>query len=346
MGFLVDLKKTQKRITIQLIKWFFGGIKTPTTYKGIPESIALLAQERFGDVIMMSPLIRMLKKTYPETEIYIISVNRIADYLKYDPNIKKVLKAKRPSNEDKLVLQANEFDILFNTKDHPSVTFLYLTQKIKAKHRVGIFHPEHQGFFHTTFNMPAIPQTTVKTYFALLDYLNISYSEHDQIPYLPEGPVSEDVQNFSKVIQGEEYLAINLSASQPYKEWPLQKWKKFLQQIKRPTFVIAMPKHLQEKLIIEETFDHVIPSPSTKSIFDAGHLIKNCRILVSPDTALVHIASCFNTPVLALYRQTLDLQNFPPFSEKNQVLMAPDLHISGISTSEVIKSFRELDNVI
>ncbi len=335
----MDLINLQKRTTIKLIKKLFGKIKTSSTFEGIPKSIALMAQERFGDVIMMSPLIRMLKKKYPQIEIYIICVNKIAEYLKYDPNIKMVLNAKHPTKDENKFLKSHTFDILFNTKDHPSVTFLYLSKTINANHCVGISHPEHLGFFHHTFYIPEKPQKTVSTYFTLLDYLKIPYSEEDQRPYLPSGPVSEDIRNFPSKIEGTGYTAINLSASQAYKEWPIEKWIDFLQEIKQPTYVIAMPKHQQDKQVLETTIDHVIPSPSTKTIFDAGHLIEHSKILVSPDTALVHIASCFNTPVLALYRQPLDLQNFPPMSLNHEFLMAPEQEISEIPTSEVIEAF-------
>jgi ADP-heptose:LPS heptosyltransferase len=342
----LDLKNIQKSATIKLIRALFGEIKPSANFNNRPKSIALMAQERFGDVIMMSPLIRMLKKNYPNSELYIICVNSIAEYLKYDPNIKMVLKAKHPSGDVKRFLKSTEFDILFNTKDHPSVTFLYLTRRIKAKHRVGISHPEHRGFFDFTIQIPEKPQKTVSTYFTLLEYLGIPYSEEDQRPYLPLGPVSDDIQSYAKKLEQSKYIAINLSASQTYKEWPIEKWMEFLQKIKQPTCIIAMPKHQQEKQVLEENFDHIIPSPPTRSIFDAGYLINHSKILISPDTALVHIASCFNTPTLALYRQPLDLQNFPPLSKNHKSVMAPNLDISDISTSEVIESFSLLEKTI
>ena len=120
----------------------------------------------------------------------------------------------------------------------------------------------------------------------------------------------------------------------------------FLGQMNQATIVISMPKHYEQKRIIEDTFDHVTATPSTNSIFDAGHLIRNCKALVSPDTALVHIASCYDTPVLALYRQPLDFQNFPPFSHNNQILMAPDHDVSRIPVSEVLETFSRLEAML
>ena len=337
----VSVKDFQKRLTIALLKKLQFNKISESPLPDPPASIALFAQERFGDIIMMSPLIRSLHKAYPRCEISIISVNRIADYLQYDAHVKQVLKAKHPTRDVKNILRSHTFDILFNTKDHPSVTFLYLTTRIKAVQRIGLDHPEHRGFFDRLLSPPALG-TTVQTYLSLLDCLQIEYTDEDYIPYLPDGPVSEEVIHFSKSLQTNNVVAINLSASQSYKEWPPHKWAAFLTEINQPFIVIAMPKQMADKRNLESRFSHVIPSPPTKNIFDAGHLISHSRALLSPDTALVHIASCFNTPVIALYRQPLDLRKFPPFSKEQEVLMAEDLEISSIPVKDVIHAFHKL----
>jgi len=336
----VNFKTVQKKLTISLLR------KMNKRQEGIsfpgekPGSIALMAQERFGDIIMMSPLIRCLHRAYNECRISIISVNKTADYLRFDPAISHVFKAKHPSAEVKRFLRKQDFDLLVNTKDHPSVTFLYLTGKIRARQKIGIGHPQHKGFFDHLLSPPA-EASTVQTYLSLLDYLQIPYTEKDFIPYLPDGPVSDQVKQFVRTLP-ENTIAVNLSASQTYKEWPYNKWAEFLGNISLPVIIIAMPKHMVEKKELESEFSHIIPSPSTGNIFEAGQLIKHSRILLSPDTALVHIASCFNTAVLALYRQPLDLRKFPPFSSKQQVLMSKDQNIASIPVTDVLDALHKL----
>ena len=143
----VKLKKIQKQITVSLLQLIFGKIREQSGFQDDLKSIVFIAREGFGDIIVLSPLIRRLKSALPEIEITIVCVNKLAFYLKYDKNIKAVIKAKRPTRTDRKYLYHQEFDLLFNPKDHPSVTFLYLTVKINARHRVGIYHPQQQGFF-------------------------------------------------------------------------------------------------------------------------------------------------------------------------------------------------------
>ena len=275
----------------------------------------------------------------PEIEITIVCVNKLAFYLKYDKNIKAVIKAKRPTRTDRKYLYHQEFDLLFNPKDHPSVTFLYLTAKIKAKHRVGIYHPQQEGFFDHMIR-PEKPILMIKRNCLLLDYLGISYTENDLTPYMPEGPVSDEIQQFTKSIKDKDVIAINLSASNETKEWPFEHWIEFLNHVEQQVMVIAMPKHYEQKRRIEESYPNVISSPPTKSIFDANHVIRHLKLLISTDTSLIHIASCHNIPVFALYRIKNDLIEFAPLSEKQYTIIAPDGNFRNIKPDTVIEKFK------
>jgi ADP-heptose:LPS heptosyltransferase len=334
------LKKEQKKFTVNLLKLFYGKIREQSGFRGDLKSIVILAREGFGDIIVLSPLIKRLKSVLPEIEITIVCVNKLAFYLKHDKNIKAVIKAKRPTRKDRKYLYHQEFDLLFNPKDHPSVTFLHLTAKIKVKQRVGIYHPQQEGFFDYMIR-PDKPLLMIKRNCLLLDYLGISYAEKDLMPYMPEGPVSEEILQFGETIKNKGVIAINLSASTRTKEWHYKNWIEFLKQIDQPVMVIAMPIHYEQKQTIENTFKNVIKSPPTRSIFEVSHVIKHLKLLISPDTSLIHIASCFNIPVLAFYRIENDLIEFPPLSEKQYTIMAPEGDINKIRSTVVIEDFHK-----
>ena len=333
------LKKIQKQFIVSLLHLFYGKIREQSGFRGDLKSIVILAREGFGDIIVLSPLIKRLKSALPEIEITIVCVNKLAFYLKHDKNIKAVIKAKRPTIKDKKYLYHQEFDLLFNPKDHPSVTFLHLTAKIKARQRVGIYHPQQEGFFDYMIR-PDKPLLMIKRNCLLLDYLGISYAEKDLLPYMPEGPVSDEIQNFTETIKNKGVMAINLSASNDTKEWPIEYWIEFLSIVEEPVVVIAMPKHYEQKRRIESAYPNVITSPPTKSIFDVNHVIKHLRLLISTDTSLIHIASCHNTPVFALYRIENDLIEFSPLSEKQYTILAPEGNFKNIKPNTVIENFK------
>jgi ADP-heptose:LPS heptosyltransferase len=338
----MKIKKAFKVTTIHLMKYLFGTVKNQLLEQNNIGSMAILAQERFGDLIALTPLLKHLRKAYPDAEIVIIGVTDIIEFLKHDENLDSVLNGKRIISRLSGKIFKKKFDLLFNTKDHPSFTFLYLSRRIKAYHRVGLDHPYHRGYFNQM-----IPTENAQSAFEknclLLDYLNIKVASPDIKPYLPSGPISMEIQDFVKSnFIKQDVIGINLSASRRFKEWQIENWLHLLSLIKQPVVVLAMPEHQGIKKIIEKSNAHVIKSPQTKTIFDAGHIIRNLKLLISPDTSLIHVASCFNIPVIAFYRLKEDLMRFSPLSDVKEVIIAPRHEINNISPEQVYHVFERI----
>ncbi len=159
------------------------------------------------------------------------------------------------------------------------------------------------------------------------------------MPYLPEGPVSEDIQEFAKSLAGKKLTGINLSASNRSKEWGVDRWQTFLEKVDEEVIILSTADHIKNKKFLEDRFTQVIPSPQTVTIFDVAYLVKHMRVLVTPDTSLVHIASCYNTPIVALYRLERDLKKFKPLSQVNRVVVTPTGVIDDIIPEDVLKLY-------
>lgn len=78
-----------------------------------------------------------------------------------------------------------------------------------------------------------------------------------------------------------------------------------------------------------------IPWPATQSLLDVGYIIRHTSVVLTTDTAAVHIASCFDTPVLVLYRNPRARAKFLPLSESDHVLVGDENHLASISVDEV-----------
>ncbi len=143
--------------------------------RGIPEninSIIILAQERYGDLIVTTPLFKKLRQSFPYVEITVLGVTDIIDFLKPDKNLNFVCNIKKADKKTRAKIFSTNYDILFNTKDHPSFTFIKLSGKINARHKFGISHERHQGFFDQLVELDdALP--TVEKNLSLITHLGI-----------------------------------------------------------------------------------------------------------------------------------------------------------------------------
>ena len=332
-------KKFTKQVAISIIKIFYPKARRQTHPPQNIRSFVILAQERFGDLIVMTPLMKLLRQNFPQSEIVVLGVTDIIYFLKNDPHPDVLVNIKRCEKGTRKKLLAKQYDLLYNTKDHPSFTFQKLTIQIRAKHKVGIYHPRQSGIFNHMIELPdSMP--TVEKNAALLSYLGISISKSDLRPYLPADETAAEIADFIQNTNRKKLIGINLSASNRTKEWGLERWRDFLAQTTEPIIILSSPEQTEQKTQLESEFTHVIVSPSTPSIHDVGVLVDHIRLLVTPDTSLVHVASCFNTPVIALYRNERDMKKFPPLSDVNRVHITTTSVIDDIPVEDVLESFR------
>jgi ADP-heptose:LPS heptosyltransferase len=177
----------------------------------------------------------------------------------------------------------------------------------------------------------------------LLGFLDIPFSRQECRPYLPDVPPSTALTGWLKEKRGSNIIGVNLSAGEKVREWSLEKWRMLLGKLDQPVILFAMPGRFGDKQKLEAEFPDIIPTPVTESLYDAGHLIGRCRTLVSPDTSLIHVASCYNTPVVGLYRADENhLRRFAPYLVPNRTVVSPSYRIEDISVEHVLGALREL----
>ena len=121
----------------------------------------------------------------------------------------------------------------------------------------------------------------------------------------------------------------------------------FNNQVDYKGFLYLGDRTLPPEIKLTEKIQLVKPG----NFSEACELIKKCKVVVSPDTAIVHVASSFNIPVIALYNQLpLEylsgkpmLYTWKPLSEKCEILIARDGQVlSSIPGETIIKYLEKL----
>ena len=301
-----------------------------------PESIAILAKERYGDCIMLTPLIAELRRAYPDLSIYIIAFNRmIFEFFTTDPNVTAVYHTKKSYGRYIKNVLLKKFDLLFNPKDHPSSSFLLQTLLIRARYKVSHFNSYHEGLYDHLIKLAPDTHESLRN-LALLTVLNPS--AHPQcMPYLPPMPVSTETAAFLKTVEADKYIGINISAGHSGGHRTVRQWSELIEMFRDKTFVIfSSPDDLEEKRALEQLHTNICHSPATRNLYEVGEIVKKLKILITPDTSLVHIASCFNTPLIGLYRKSLvDHSQFGPLSALQESILSPTPNVVDIDTQSI-----------
>ncbi len=341
-------KKKKKRQFRQAFARFLQRIVTKKsgmeTFSGPLKSIAILAQEKLGDCVLLTPLIRNLRKRYPDLEIHIIAFSQAsAGFFRNDPEVTAIHLAKKNPLQYLKEVRSARFDLLFNTKDHPSTHFLLQTVLIPARFKVGHANPFHEGLYNRLIDMEFHSHMATKNC-ALLPLLGVVADTETCRPSLPAMPVSNEIRQRLSRLADIRPIGINISAGQPNRYWTEEKWKTLLGSFPDERFVVlSAPDDVDEKQRLEKSCPNVITTPPTRNLYEASLIVSKLRLLVTPDTSMVHVASGAGIPVVGLYREApQDISRFGPYAVPYKLIVSDTGQVNDIQTDAIATAINRM----
>lgn len=177
--------------------------------------------------------------------------------------------------------------------------------------------------------IPSLPPHAIDRNMNLLNYLNVQIDSREMpslSPHIASSPLSSSFLQSKK--EG-RWIALHMSATTPSKLWPLSHWKGLIDQmIADPDihfFLIGDKKASDLFQKIGGRFD-----PSTMSRFtnlcgklllsQLGTFLKMCDLLISVDSAPVHIASAHGVKTIVLFSGTTEPDIWKPLNPNAKML--------------------------
>lgn len=338
-------KRRFRQSFARLLQKMFRRPLLQAPYTGPVNSVIILAQEKYGDAILLTPLLKQLKWHYPDCAVHVVTFSRATyTFFQSDRNIDR-LHFTRSSNAWPYYWQllSRRFDILFNTKDHPSTSFLVQSILVRARSRAGIDCEYHRGIYDYLIDLDFHTPVALKNC-GLLDILGKPVQHNECRPYLPQKPVSETVQAFLGSIAEHTATGINISAGGPTRYWTEENWKKLVGAFPGETFMVfSAPGDRKQKQRLELQCPNITASPDTENLYEVGLLTDKLKLLVTPDTAMVHVASCRNTPLVGLYGiAQQDQSRFGPFMVPCRIVISATALVADIPLTEVIEAVKAM----
>uniref|UniRef100_Q3AQJ5 Heptosyltransferase n=1 Tax=Chlorobium chlorochromatii (strain CaD3) TaxID=340177 RepID=Q3AQJ5_CHLCH len=332
----IQQKRFTRTLVARLLQLLSGKHKQTQHYHGTPKSIIILAQEKLGDSILLTPLLKNLHQLFPQIKIHLVCFSKAsATFFKNDSHITAIHQPKIDGLAYYRFIRSHTFDILFNTKDSPSTSFLLQTVLIRAKYKVGHIHQHHTGLFNYEIPINFHSQMAAKNC-ALFSFLNVQVKPEDCRPYLPANNISKEVATLLSVPHKSNIIGINISTGSPDRQWQEEKWYKLISDFPEQRFIVfAAPNDIASKQRLE-TLPNVMTTPQTKNIYEVGLLVERLVLLITPDTSLVHVASCYNIPIIGLYTTIEhDLSRFSPYLIDYHIVRSPTNKVEDIALDAV-----------
>lgn len=162
---------------------------------------------------------------------------------------------------------------------------------------------------------------------------------NDFDPALPLGFRESFIREQSKELIGNNpYILLFPESRRPEKVWPL--FKELLQELKKESGyeIVVAGNHKGDD------FNGIIDLRGKLRLFELPWLISKSKVIVTNDSAPLHIASSMSVPTVALFGPTSKIKYGPyPRSQGNfKVIVGENNQISAITCECVLKKLREL----
>jgi len=303
-----------------------------------PKKILIQSQEKIGDALLLFPIIGGLKKLFPGSAFHILCSSKNEQIFQVLNDVEKTM-VYRSGRRFWNSLRETNYDLFYNPKDHPSITAFKISKRVRAKVKVCIAHQRQEQHYHhglTATGSYRILEMNAAILWAYDCGFSIS-------PYFPNTELSHP--------KNDNEISINLSAGSESRKWSLEKWIALIELITKErsdmkinVFATAKEKH-QAKQIESQFIPFVTLYDQLDSILDAGPIIQNSSLLISPDTAMIHVADAVGTPLVGLYSgDDRNVERYRPYWVKHEVLQSPTLSIQQIEPDEVFEASKRILN--
>jgi ADP-heptose:LPS heptosyltransferase len=307
----------------------------------IPESpsILLLRQDRLGDVLMSTFVLKALRERYPSSRIAILLGKNNVGVIPLLPiACETFVYSKRLRNDLKMlrVIRKEKFDVAIDLTDKASVTSSILLSLIGAKLRVGI-EKENSVVYDITVPRPSQTEVHItERVAALLRPFGIDPATVDKRPRLNLNPVKQIGR-----------IGLNVSSRTADRSAPPAASAEIAKGVLDLGFsevlVFAAP---HDRARGEETVRlagdprvHFAEEMVTFAAF--AEQVATCEYLITADTSVIQIAAAAGIPMVLMFRPMYDEHPWTPIGVPFELhTQYPSL--AALEPQSVLRLFRRL----
>lgn len=333
-----------RRECARLLRLVLGTRPGTRRFAGEPRSIAILAQRGLGDATLLTPLLRLLRRRFPTIAIHLVVFRPdLIAFFSQDPHVTAVHCPRGASLRTARHLRSLRFDVVYNSRDHLSRTFLIYGALLSGGFLIGQGIPSHLGLFDYLSDVEYHTNMAEKNA-SIMGAFGVAVAPEDCRPYVPPMPVSPAVSAWVAGRSDRSLIGLNISAGGTKRRWPAAAWKTLIDRCPGCRFVIlSEPRDEPRRLSLEIGSPRVVRAPSTANLYEVSLMTARLRLLVSPDTSIVHVASATRTPVVGLYTDARHTQTrFGPFLVPHEIVASPTPQLADLPVDDVVAAVRRM----
>lgn len=300
--------------------------------ENIYKKILIIRLSSIGDIILVSPLIRLVRKRFPQANIDMVVGAEFEELISFNPNLNRVILFNRQTGLRGLLklckkIRQERYDLIIDL--HKKIRSFLICLTSGAKQRASYNKHSFLRFLLVKFKINRysdIPFTS-NLYLKSLQRFDIEDDGQGLDLYITPSKERVILDLLRRKGISKEDILIGLA---PGAHWYTKRWLKeryielsnFLIQNKKAKIVILGGR--EEVKLSDEIKASLLSEPITVtdslSLMETAALLKRCKILISNDTGIMHMAAAVKTPVVAIFGPTVKEFGYYPYRVDNRVI--------------------------
>jgi heptosyltransferase-2 len=284
-----------------------------------PLKILVVRFSSIGDIVLTTPVVRMLKKQL-NAEVHYLTKSTYVSLLKNNPYIDSVYQIEDSINEVIADLKNEKYDYVIDLHNNLRTQILKLRLGVSAKsfNKLNI-----EKFMLTTFKMDSLPKVhIVDRYLDTISHLEIKNDDEGLDFFL--SPV--DVVDLS--VFPKEYIAFAIGGQHFTKMMPTEKIISIIKKLNESVILIGGPEDFERgEQIIADT-KNTFNACGKFSINQSAYLVKNAKHVITHDTGMMHIAVALKQKIYSVWGSTVPEFGMSPYKavEGSKIIEVKDLN--------------------
>ncbi|MBS1514393.1 MAG: glycosyltransferase family 9 protein [Bacteroidetes bacterium] len=309
--------------------------------KSNPKNILVVQIGKLGDMVLTNPLFYELKRIFPDAALKVLASKTNYEFATHLTSVDEVILYQKSLIKDILLarkLKKNNFDLWIDVKDGYSRTQTSLLKIAKPKISMGYNVSEK------VFDIDLREYAKGKQGRDLS--LAAAYYFEKELHFTK--PVLSDFLNPAENTEDGDVL-INVSAGNPSRYLAAEKWVKLIEKMLEfnPHFEIHLIGLERDAELIHNIRNQINSNNLTYmysyELKELINTLNSFKLIISPDTSIIHLASGLNKPVIGLYPKVdWNYERFKPLSDNfYTVISGSPEGIDDITHEEIFEKFVE-----
>ncbi len=297
--------------------------------KIFPSSILIIRLSSIGDVLLTTPLIRILKNYYPDSRIDFMTTKINFDLLKFNPNINILIEYDKSLSINEIlkfkdnIIKESNYDLIIDLQNN--LRSKILTSAVQA--HVYKFNKRRLYKIKLVYF-----KYKVKDYLQIPDLYVNSLNE---LSILPDGLglefwLKKDLKNktypFKEILTSNILkIAIAPGAHHFTKRWTKEKYIELCKELVNKYYSnISLIGGSEDEKLCQEICDSVGTNCQTFagkiSLLDSAEIINDSDLTITNDTSIMHISAARQVPTVAIFGSTIPEFGFSPYMVNNRIV--------------------------